>query len=119
MKHVTRMSGLLLSAIIGLGAIGLVGVAPRTAEANTNNNFTNSARSEQCSRRAQEIADREERRRVGRGAAAGAVVGGVAGRSLRGAGIGAGAGAATGMVRSHSARWQTTYNREYRACINR
>jgi uncharacterized protein YcfJ len=89
------------------------------AEARTNNNYTSAQRSAQCSRRAQERADRETRRNAGRGAAAGATIGGLAGRSWRGAGIGAAAGAVGGAVMTNSSRWQTIYNREYRACINR
>jgi hypothetical protein len=97
-----------------------VAVATSTAvEARTNNNYTSAARSQQCSRRAQEIADRETRRNAGRGAAAGAAIGGLAGRSWRGAGIGAAAGAVGGAAMSNNSRWQTVYNREYRNCINR
>ena len=89
------------------------------AQAQNNQNYTSAARSQQCSRQAQDRADRETRRNAGRGAAAGAAVGGLAGRSWRGAGIGAAAGAVGGAVLTNDSRWQTIYNREYRACINR
>lgn len=104
-------------AMLGVG-LSFTGFTGTTVEARTNNNWTSTSRSQQCSREAQRYADRNAQRRTAAGAIGGAAVGGLVGGNRRNMGTGALIGGGAGLVSSNS-RWQTFYNRRYMECINR